>query len=340
MDRDRTGGGIRVCLGGTFDPLHEGHAALLARAFQVGKEVLIGLTGDEMAGGKEGGVALYATRKAALERFLRERGWTSYTVAELEDPYGPAAHREDLNAIVVTPETEPTARALNETRHARGLPPLEILQVDLVPAEDGLPIRSSRIRRGEIDATGRLLRPVRVRVGTGNPVKVEAVRRVLNGLFDRVEVDSVEVDPGVPPQPQGREALRGALNRARRALGEADLGVGIEAGLVRQPGVRRDLDVQFCVVVDRGGRVTVGTGPGFEHPPTVLRMVADGFTVGEAMERLTGVPDIGTREGAIGHLSEGRMGRTRLTEAAVLMAMVPRIRRALYRDEGPGTGHK
>ncbi len=40
--------------------------------------------------------------------------------------------------------------------------------------------------------------------------------------------------------------------------------------------------------------------------------------------------DIGKREGAIGFLSEGRMNRQELTEIAVLMAMVPRLRRGLY----------
>ena len=49
------------------------------------------------------------------------------------------------------------------------------------------------------------------------------------------------------------------------------------------------------------------------------------------MAELTGETGIGRTRGAIGFLSEGRMDRTELTEAAVLMAMVPRIRKDLYR---------
>ncbi|MEE9181055.1 MAG: DUF84 family protein, partial [candidate division NC10 bacterium] len=89
-------------------------------------------------------------------------------------------------------------------------------------------------------------------------------------------------------------------------------------------------DVQFCAVVDRAGTLTLGAGPAFQHPPVVLEEVEDGRTVGEAWERLTGITDIGRKEGAIGFLTHSRLTREELTEAAVLMAMVPRIRRELY----------
>ena len=48
------------------------------------------------------------------------------------------------------------------------------------------------------------------------------------------------------------------------------------------------------------------------------------------MERLTGIRGIGSSHGAIGYLTERRLDRDALTRSAVLMAMVPRIRRDLY----------
>ncbi len=89
-------------------------------------------------------------------------------------------------------------------------------------------------------------------------------------------------------------------------------------------------DVQYCAVVDRPGSTTVGHGPGFAYPARVIREVKAGDTVGEAMARLTGIRGIGSKQGAIGFLTERRLDRDALTESAVLMAMVPRIRRDLY----------
>ncbi len=161
---------------------------------------------------------------------------------------------------------------------------------------------------------------------------MKAVDRVLSRLFSKVEVRGKPVKSGVPAQPRGHQAIEGAVSRARQAIGNGDFGVGIEAGLVNQGEGRPPLDVQYCAITDGTGRITVGSGPGFEHPPSVLRMVGGGATVGEAMESLTGIKDIGRKEGAIGFLTEGMMDREGLTEAAVLMAMVPRIRRTLYAE--------
>jgi len=82
--------------------------------------------------------------------------------------------------------------------------------------------------------------------------------------------------------------------------------------------------------------VTLGHGPGFAYPPFVVERAKAGKTVGDAMAELTGEKAIGRTRGAIGYLTEGRMDRTELTEAAVLMAMVSRIRKDLYR--GPVRG--
>lgn len=320
---------MKVCLGGTFDTIHEGHKVLLRKAFEVGDQVLIGLTSDTMAS-RKGVVKSFRERCRALEEYLRSQGFKDFVVAEIHDRFGPAAELEDVDAIVVSEETEETARELNKIRASRGLRALKIVKVPLIPAEDGLPISSTRIRRGEIDAKGRVLRTLRVFVGTGNEVKVEAVARVFRRIFGRADVKGRRVESGVRAQPLGDEALKGAIHRARRAIGDGDFGVGIEAGLVRVKDSAVVLDVQYCAVVDRFRRVTVGSGPGFVHPPAVLQMVREGKTVGQAMETLTGIRDIGRKEGAIGYLTQGRMDRTQLTEIAVLMALVPRIRRELY----------
>jgi len=321
---------MRVAMGGTFDILHSGHEALLDAAFALGGEVFIGLTTDAMALQGRGKVSSYTLRKQRLEAWLKKRGYRGWTIGPLEDPYGPAVS-EPFDAIVVSEDREGVAKALNEERTRRGLPPLAIHVVPMVLAEDDAPIASRRIRAKEIDRKGTLLRPLRVNVGSTNPVKIRATARVLGTLFTKPRVKGVDVASKVSEQPFEVEAIEGAINRAREALEEADYGVGIEAGLFWNEQVRDLLDVQYCAVVDKRGRVTLGHGPGFTYPPAVVARVKAGKTVGDAMAEITGDAKIGQTTGAIGFLTEGRMDRTRLTEAAVLMAMVPRIRKGLYR---------
>ncbi|HLE46030.1 MAG TPA: inosine/xanthosine triphosphatase [Thermoplasmata archaeon] len=323
---------MRIATGGTFDLLHAGHEALLEGAFALGGEVFIGLTTDAMALRTRPEVNPYETRKRNLEAWLKKRGHRAAEIGPIEDEYGPAVSGP-FDAITVSADRENVARALNEERVRRGLPPLAVHVVPMILAQGDAPIASRRIRAREIDRAGKLLRALRVNVGSTNPVKVRAVANVLGRLFPkpRPRVGGVEVASKVSEQPFETEAVDGAITRAREAIKDADYGIGIEAGLFWSEAVRDFLDVQYCAVVDKRGRVTLGHGPGFAYPPSVVERVKGGKTVGDAMDELTGTKAIGRTTGAIGFLSEGRMDRTRLTEAAVLMAMVPRIRKDLYR---------
>ena len=322
---------MRVVLGGTFDILHAGHEALLGAAFDGQPDaVIIGLTTDQFAKESRPRVHPYAVRERNLKRFLAAKKWRHARIEPIDDPYGPADDLPDLDVLVVSAERLPVAVVLNEARSAKGLRPLGIRTVPMVLAQDGLPIASRRIREGLIDRRGKRLKRMDVFVGSNNPVKIRAVREVFQALSLPARVRGVRVKTEVSDQPFDQEAIHGAMNRARAAIGGGDFGVGIEAGLVWSSVLSDHFDVQYCAVVDHSGRITVGHGPGFTYPPRILEKVKAGATVGEAMTRLTGIRGIGSRQGAIGYLTEGKLDRQSLTESAVLMAMVPRIRRDLY----------
>lgn len=173
-----------------------------------------------------------------------------------------------------------------------------------------------------------------VAVGSRNPVKIEAVRRVFSDFFGEIEVLGVNVKSRVPRQPLNEEVLIGAINRAREALDKtsADYGVGIEAGFFRRELVSSGyMDFQWCAILDREGFLTLGCGPGFEVPRRILdRVLSERSEFGDVMGSIVGVEDLGEKEGAIYHLTKGRLDRTRLTEISVLMALIPRLRRDLY----------
>ena len=156
----------KVVVGGTFDYLHDGHLAILAKAFEVGERVIIGICSDEMQlllRKDSAGVPLLDVRIPALENLLRQRGWFDRAeVKVISDAFGPALEDTEVEAIVVSPETKSRAEELNELRVSRGLKPLEVVEIPFVLAEDGKPISSIRIRYGEIDVHGKLLRHPRV----------------------------------------------------------------------------------------------------------------------------------------------------------------------------------
>ena len=147
----------RIAVGGTFDPLHAGHKALLAKAAELsrGGELLVGLTSSEMVRNKSHDVADYCQRFEDVLGFIRSQG-IEPIIVRLDDPYGPTIH-ESFDHIVVSPETHPIALKINSIRRENGLEPLKIVLVDYVLADDGLPISSTRIKKGEIDARGRVL---------------------------------------------------------------------------------------------------------------------------------------------------------------------------------------
>jgi cytidyltransferase-like protein len=149
-------------MGGTFDILHKGHVALLSRAFEIGDNVTIGVTGDDLLRklSKEHPVRPYADRVKGLRRYLGERNWLARAnIAKLQDKWGPTVLEADMEAIVVTEDTRASAEEINKLRKQKGLRPLHIEIVKLILAEDGKPISTTRIHRGEIDPQGRIARP-------------------------------------------------------------------------------------------------------------------------------------------------------------------------------------
>ncbi len=148
----------RVAVGGTFDPLHDGHKALLKKACELsrGGELLIGLASDEMAREKSHGVVNYSSRCDNVMRFITAQGICP-VIVRLDDSYGPTIH-DDFDFLVVSPETFPVALKINKIRREKALRNIEIVLVDYVLADDGLPISSTRIKRGEIDEHGKVLK--------------------------------------------------------------------------------------------------------------------------------------------------------------------------------------
>jgi len=166
----------KAILGGTFTPIHNGHRALLHKAFQTASHdgrgdghVIVGLTSTDLATRTRTNpqhieqLGKFEKRRDDLDVELSKLSETysaSYEILRLEDTQGPAATRDDIHALIVSPEAKAQRRAnkINRRRVQDGLHRLEIHTAPFVVAEDGTRISSTRIRDGEIDAHGRILR--------------------------------------------------------------------------------------------------------------------------------------------------------------------------------------
>lgn len=150
-----------VAVGGTFDEFHKGHEALLLKSFEVGEHVLIGLCSDDFVKKlkKPHTTASYKQRLEKLKEFLRKYNFLKRAeIIPLNDIYGVTLSQGCVEALVVSKETKPAALKINEKRKKKGLLPLQIIVIDMISSENHVPISTTRIRRGEIDREGRLLK--------------------------------------------------------------------------------------------------------------------------------------------------------------------------------------
>lgn len=178
-----------------------------------------------------------------------------------------------------------------------------------------------------------LLRGVRtVAVGSTNPVKVAAVRAVLARVAPDAAVQAVAVPSGVPDQPWGdAETRRGATARAlaARAACAADLGVGIEGGVVEDdadaeataPGRLRTC--AWAAVAGPDGRVHVGGSLAMPLPEAVAARVRAGAELGHAMDALLDTTGTKHRGGAVGVLTGGLIDRRQAYEVILTYALAP-----------------
>ncbi|HUJ77755.1 MAG TPA: pantetheine-phosphate adenylyltransferase [Thermoplasmata archaeon] len=212
-------------LGGTFDRLHVGHAALIGAAFAWGRRVSIGLTTEALvrssAKPRRSAIRSYASRRAALARWVRRRfPGRSFRLVPLADRFGRSVE-PGVDVLIVSAETAAGGRAVNAERRRRGIRAIPVVEVPVVLADDLRPVSSRRIRAGEIDRRGRRRGPIAIGISADDPRAVAALRAAARRVFPaaRISVDA-RIDAS------GGSSERSARRRADRAARGRDLGLG------------------------------------------------------------------------------------------------------------------
>ncbi|KAL1721077.1 hypothetical protein EV715DRAFT_249420 [Schizophyllum commune] len=125
-----------VALGGTFDHLHAGHKILLSMAVWIAREKLIvGLTDDALLERKRYAEVLesFFVRETRLRAFLMlVNPALTYDIVPINDVYGPTGWDENIQALVVSKETESGAQAIATHRAEKGLPALRTFVIDVI----------------------------------------------------------------------------------------------------------------------------------------------------------------------------------------------------------------
>lgn len=185
-------------------------------------------------------------------------------------------------------------------------------------------------------------------IGSQNPNKVNAVKRVFAQFFPQLVLNfhSVDVPSGVSPQPiEWAVIVQGAKNRAMNAYdffrknvqnftsnlppnSEPFFSVGIEAGLAPVPStISGYLDFQICAIYNQNQQLSLGSGPGWEYPPQIVQALlkSPDLELGTIMGKISGDPQIGHHNGAIGYYSHQILARSTITEIAIQMALIPQL---------------
>ena len=176
--------------------------------------------------------------------------------------------------------------------------------------------------------------PLRVAVGSKNPVKLAAVRQAFFRAFPDRPIVCVghDVPSGVSDQPWGREETRkGAIQRTHEALlaeTGADYAVGIEGGVV---DVLDGLRSVAYVAILRGHdfRFSIEHTASFALPPRVERLVRgqepghDKLELGAACDLVFKATNSKQQGGTVGAVTRGLLDRTAYYEHAIVCALAP-----------------
>ncbi|MEL9998907.1 MAG: pantetheine-phosphate adenylyltransferase [Thermoplasmata archaeon] len=310
---------MRVALGGTFQILHKGHKKLIEEAFKLGDDILIGITSDEFASKtRHYTIRPFELRKMEIENFVKNFN-KKYEIRKIEDHYGPTIE-EDFDLIVVSHETYRYALEINYIRKMKGMKEMIIHNIGRVLADDLIPISSSRIVEGKIDPEGKRLKQIVIRTSTKNKQKIKAIEDAFKKLMKNIFVEGIEFNSRIK-QPYGEQTLQCAIERAKNAIGDGDYGVGIESGLFWHPTIKKYFDVHYVVIIDSLGNINFSSSMGFAYPENIINNLK-GKTISDSFQYTYNIKDLGTGDGAIGFLTNGKIKRKDIMEEAIYLALL------------------
>ena len=171
-------------------------------------------------------------------------------------------------------------------------------------------------------------------VGSTNPVKLATTKEAFEKVYPDETFTFVahKAVSGVSEQPMGDEETRtGARNRCadcRTAEPEADFWVGLEGGLLK---LGNEYWVMAWICIEgKDGTVGYGKSSSFLLPPEACRLIDQGIEVDDAADMMFDEQNSKQKFGMVGLLTDNRVTRTDQYRDAVVYALIPFVKPALY----------
>ncbi|MBO7925354.1 inosine/xanthosine triphosphatase [Pseudoalteromonas sp. K222D] len=174
--------------------------------------------------------------------------------------------------------------------------------------------------------------PLKVIVGSKNPVKINAAKCIFSMYFPECDIDcqGVNAPSGVPDQPIGEEQTRiGAQNRVNycKEHYQAHYYVAMEGGAEQ---FSYGAATFAYVVIDNAVNQVVGRSSNLPLPQILYNALLNGAELGNVMDKAFNTTNIKQQGGAIGLLTNNHATRESTYTQALTLAMAPFLHSALY----------
>ena len=173
----------------------------------------------------------------------------------------------------------------------------------------------------------------KVYIGSRNPVKISCTRQAFKKVFpyENFQFVGVDVLSNVSHQPMtDEETRRGSMSRAHNTKEkhpDGDYWIGIEGGIER---IDNNLHAfAWMIILNKSQQGTARTAT-FPLPPKISELINQGIELGEADDIVFRRENSKQKDGAVGILTDGLIDRTQYYEHAMLLALIPFMKKDLF----------
>lgn len=161
-----------------------------------------------------------------------------------------------------------------------------------------------------------------INIGSTNPVKLQATKDALTQTWPNHEFEfqTVFTSSQVSNQPMSdKEAIAGAVNRAKSVIKTADFGVGLEGGL-HQIGTNW-FSCGWAAVVNSQEQIGLASSTRILVPTQIIELIYKGKELGEIDDIIFGVEKSNQGQGNYGLMTGGLVTRQSAYTQALICAL-------------------